>query len=58
MIETKNPPVLPPPDPPKLIKWVRDNLFGTWFNSILTLVSTIVFYFLLVNSINWLVNAD
>ncbi len=58
MTVTQNPPVLPPPDPPRLLKWMRDNLFGTWFNSILTLVSTVIFYFLLVNALNWLINAD
>ncbi|MDH3942831.1 MAG: amino acid ABC transporter permease [Anaerolineae bacterium] len=27
-----------PPSPPGPIKWVRDNLFNTWFNSILTII--------------------
>lgn len=58
MTHANNRPVLPPPDPPRLIKWVRDNLFGSWFNSILTLVSTVIFYFLLVNAVNWTIHAD
>ena len=51
MTETIHNPVLPPPDPPKLIKWMRDNLFSNWFNSILTLISIVIFYFLVVNAV-------
>ncbi|MCB2180074.1 amino acid ABC transporter permease [bacterium] len=48
-----NPPYLPPPDPPGPAKWVRDNLFGTWQNILLSLVSGIVVFFLLYQAINW-----
>jgi len=44
---------LPPPDPPGIRKWLRDNLFDGWFNSILTIVAVIITFFLLYNSILW-----
>ena len=45
--------VLPPPDPPGPIKWLRDNLFGSLFNAILTVVSVVLLYFLLGGAIRW-----
>ncbi|NIV11319.1 MAG: ABC transporter permease subunit [Aliifodinibius sp.] len=44
---------LPPPDPPGIRKWLRDNLFNGWFNSILTVISGIITFFLLYNAIVW-----
>lgn len=49
-----SPQILPPPDPPGPIKWIRDNLFGSVFNSILTIVSLVLVYFVLGGVINWL----
>lgn len=50
---------LPPPEPPKLLKWIRDNLFGSIFNSILTIVSIALVYFLLTGAASWvLFSAD
>lgn len=46
-------PYLPPPDPPGPIKWAKDNLFGTWQNAILSVISGIVMFFLLYQAINW-----
>lgn len=43
-----------PPLPPGPIKWMRDNLFNSWFNSILTLVLLPVVFFSLVNVILWI----
>jgi general L-amino acid transport system permease protein len=44
---------LPPPEPPKLIKWIQDNLFGSILNSILTIVSLGLLYFILTNAVTW-----
>ena len=44
---------LPPPDPPGISKWVRDNLFGSVGNSILTLVSIGLLYFVVTNAFRW-----
>ncbi|MBT3239628.1 MAG: amino acid ABC transporter permease [Chloroflexi bacterium] len=51
-----NPQVLPPPDPPGPIKWLKDNLFGNLFNSILTIFSLLIVYFLLGGVIEWFFN--
>jgi general L-amino acid transport system permease protein len=45
---------LPPPEPPKLLKWIRDNLFGSLFNTILTIVSVALLYFLLTGAASWI----
>jgi len=42
-----------PPKPPGAIKWVRNNLFNSWFNAILTIVSLVIIYFLLKALIQW-----
>jgi general L-amino acid transport system permease protein len=44
---------LPPPDPPGVRKWLRDNLFSGAFNTILTILAGIISFFLLYNSILW-----
>jgi general L-amino acid transport system permease protein len=49
----QQPGYLPPPEPPKLIKWIRDNLFGSAMNTILTLVSLALLYFILTNAVVW-----
>jgi general L-amino acid transport system permease protein len=41
------------PLPPGPIKWVRDNLFNSWFNSVLTVILLPVVFFALVNVIIW-----
>jgi general L-amino acid transport system permease protein len=45
---------LPPPDPPGIIKWLRNNLFNGWFNTILTIISVAVLYFAISNGISWI----
>lgn len=47
---------LPPPDPPGLRKWLRDNLFDGWFNTILTLLSSAFIIFVGIGIFQWLVN--
>lgn len=44
---------LPPPDPPGIRKWLRDNLFDGWLNSILTILAIVITFFLLYSSIIW-----
>jgi len=46
---------LPPPDPPGIRKWLRDNLFNGWFNILLTIFAGLLTFFLLYNSILWAV---
>ena len=43
-----------PPDPPGPVKWIKDNLFGSIQNTILTIISLALFYFMIVGVGNWL----
>ncbi|HSM72719.1 MAG TPA: amino acid ABC transporter permease [Anaerolineales bacterium] len=45
--------VIRPPQPPGPIKWVRDNLFNSWYNSLLTVVFLPIVFFALLNAILW-----
>jgi general L-amino acid transport system permease protein len=45
--------VIRPPQPPGPVKWVRDNLFNNWLNSILTVVMLPLVFFALVNVFLW-----
>lgn len=45
--------VIRPPQPPGPIKWVRDNLFNSWYNSVLTVIFLPIVFFVLVNAILW-----
>lgn len=48
-----------PPQPPGPVKWIRDNLFNNWFNSLLTVVLLPVLFFALINAVHWVfVDAD
>lgn len=51
-------PILPPPDPPGPVKWIKDNLFGTTLNTILSIISISMTYFLGSRFIQWALNAD
>lgn len=42
-----------PPQPPGPVKWMRDNLFNNWYNSILTVFLLPVVFWALVNTILW-----
>ena len=46
--------VIRPPQPPGPIKWVRDNLFNNWYNSLLTVIFLPIVFFALVNVILWI----
>ncbi len=48
-----------PPQPPGLLKWIRDNLFSSWGNTLLTIVLLPITVFILFSSIRWMfVGAD
>ena len=48
---------LPPPSTAAgPVKWLKDNLFATPANTVLTVVSVAVIYFLVVSSLPWLLN--
>jgi len=43
-----------PPLPPGPVKWIRDNLFNNWYNSLLTVILLPLVFFALVNVILWI----
>jgi general L-amino acid transport system permease protein len=47
---------LRPPAPPGPIRWIRENLFNTWYNGIITIVTLILIILALSIAINWLLN--
>jgi len=51
---TSQPAYLPPPDPPGPMKWIRDNLFGSVLNTVMTILSLTLFYFLVTSAAGWL----
>jgi len=45
--------IKPPPTPPGPLDWLRKNLFNSWFNAILTIISLVILYFILSAFIKW-----
>lgn len=45
--------IIRPPQPPGPIKWMQDNLFNNWFNSLLTIILIPVVFFALIEVILW-----
>ncbi len=45
--------VLRPPTPPGLLRWLRRNLFNTWYNALLTVISLVVILLVLRTALNW-----
>ena len=54
--KTEIPPAPPPVTETGAIKWVRENLFSGWFNTIATLVGLYVVFWLLSGVIPWILN--
>jgi general L-amino acid transport system permease protein len=52
--------MLPEQDPPVAeagaVKWLRENLFSSWLNAILTVLSLYVIYWVLSHTLGWMVN--
>ena len=44
---------LPPPDPPGISKWIRDNLLNGWFNTLLTFLSIGIIYYSISGLLTW-----
>jgi len=45
--------VLPPPRHGPFV-WLKNNLFSNWFNSILTLVSIVIIYYVTIGIVSWI----
>lgn len=50
---TTTPPVLRPPSPPGPIRWLKKNLFSSWYNALLTIAATVFLFFLLRGLLRW-----
>ena len=55
--EKMSPESAPPVTEKGVLKWVRENLFSSWLNSILTLASLYVIYLILMAILPWLLNS-
>ncbi len=51
-------PQTPPPSQVGVIGWIRENLFSGWFNSILTLASIYVIYWVLASVLPWVLQSS
>ena len=50
------PATAPPVSERGVIKWLRENMFSGWLNSILTVLAVVSLYFLIMGSLPWIVN--
>ncbi|MEE4117706.1 MAG: amino acid ABC transporter permease [Paracoccaceae bacterium] len=54
--ESEIPPAPPPEAVGGVVKWLRDNLFSNWFNAALTLASVYAIYWVLAQTLPWILN--
>ncbi|MFK7836007.1 MAG: amino acid ABC transporter permease [Sulfitobacter sp.] len=54
--ETTIPQAAPPATEQGIVKWVRENLFATWANSLLTVAALYVIYLILAATMPWMFN--
>lgn len=54
--ETAIPPSPAPANASGIVKWIRDNLFATWPNALLTIASIYVIYLILAGTMPWIFN--
>jgi general L-amino acid transport system permease protein len=47
--------VLRPPEPPGMRTWARKNLFNSWFNSLLTIVSLVLIVGIIYGLLRWVI---
>ena len=50
------PPAIPPVTERGVVKWLRENLFSGWLNSILTVLAVVSLYYLITGSAPWVTN--
>lgn len=50
------PPSPPPASETGIVKWMRENLFSSWGNSLLTLASAWAIYIVLSSTVPWIIN--
>lgn len=52
-VDSSSTPVVRPPSPPGPIRWLRKNLFSTWYNTLLTVLAVTFVYFVLRGALGW-----
>jgi len=45
--------VIRPPAPPGPVRWLKKNLFSTWYDALLTIVAIALLYFVLKSALSW-----
>ncbi len=45
--------VVRPPSPPGPVRWLKKNLFSTWYNTLLTVLAAVVVFFVLRGVLTW-----
>ncbi len=45
--------VVRPPAPPGPVRWLKKNLFSTWYNTLLTILATVFLYLVLKGVLSW-----
>jgi general L-amino acid transport system permease protein len=53
-MSTNSTTIIQPPDPPGPIRWLRENLFGTWYNTLLTILASVFLFFVLRAVLGWI----
>jgi general L-amino acid transport system permease protein len=54
-MNTNSTTVIQPPGPPGPIRWLRENLFGTWYNTLLTILAALFLFFVLRSVLGWVI---
>jgi general L-amino acid transport system permease protein len=52
-MDTDSTTIIRPPAPPGPVRWLRRNLFSTWYNALLTFVAVAFLYFVLKGILGW-----
>ena len=45
--------VIRPPAPPGPVRWLKKNLFSTWYDALLTILAIVLLYFVLKSALSW-----
>jgi general L-amino acid transport system permease protein len=46
--------IVRPPSPPGPVRWLQKNLFGTWYNTLLTVLAAVFVFFVLKGVLSWI----
>ncbi|OQY23596.1 MAG: amino acid ABC transporter permease [Chloroflexi bacterium] len=52
-MSTNSAAVIRPPSPPGLVRWLKKNLFSTWYDALLTILAIALLYFVLKGALSW-----